>query len=114
MYFSHLSRQVFVKLEKPALEKSEGELRTQITNARERFLNITLEAFKLSDENRNFLSKELEQYEGAAQQAVEGNLMLMHLSDEDIPFPSKTEKWTLLQAIFFASTVCTTIGKFSN
>lgn len=103
---------MFVKLEKPALEQSEAELRTQITIAREQFLNITLQAFKLSDENRNFLSKELELYEEAAQQAVEGNLALIHSNDDDDPFPSKAEKWTLMQAIFFASTVCTTIGKF--
>lgn len=101
-----------MRLEKPALEDREAYLRTQITTAREKFLNITIQAFQLTDEKRNFLSKELEQYEVAAQEAVEGNLMLIHSNDEDDPYPSKAEKWTLMQAIFFASTVCTTIGKF--
>lgn len=51
-----------------------------------------------------FLLKQLVIYEQAAQDAVAGNLLL------EEPFLPKSEKWTIMQAIFFASTVCTTIG----
>jgi hypothetical protein len=65
--------------------------------------------------NLEFLSDQLSIYEEEAQKAVEGNLMLTNttskeLNGTDHAFPIQSEKWTLMQAIFFASTICTTIG----
>jgi hypothetical protein len=75
-----------------------------------------VDSFEEKSFNRSFLIGQLEEYEKAAQAAVEGNLDLLITEGDDESvqiFPSKAEKWTLMQAIFFASTVCTTIGKHS-
>lgn len=67
--------------------------------------------------DKNYLSEQLDSYEKAAQDAVEGNLMLTDVNANDTlqkQFPSKGDKWTIMQAIFFASTVCTTIGEIEN
>lgn len=101
---------MFIKLEKPALNLSELELRENISNAREDFINNIINEFRGKTPNETYLSEQLEIYEKAAQEAVEGNLMLANITT-DLPFPPKSDKWTLPQAIFFASTVCTTIGK---
>lgn len=50
---------------------------------------------------------ELQQYEEAAENAVLGGLSL----DPDRDYPVFVEKWSILQAVFFSSTVLTTIGK---
>lgn len=101
---------MFIKLEKPSLIESELEIRENITTAREDFINNILNEFRSNNPNESYLSEELEIYEKAAQKAVEGNLMLTNVTT-DFPFPPKSDKWTLPQAIFFASTVCTTIGE---
>lgn len=56
------------------------------------------------------VSLELAKYEVAAQHAVQGGLLL----SSDSNFPVITEKWSILQAVFFSSTVLTTIGKFEQ
>lgn len=46
-----------------------------------------------------------------AQDAVSGGIILSSLNHNDtLPY---TKKWNIMQAIFFSSTVLTTIGKFS-
>ena len=99
--------QVFVKLERPALEEREAKLRNEMILAREDFIE-SISKYSES-QNKSFLMEQLKMYEEKAQEAVEGNLMLT-IADGIDPFPAQTEKWTILQAIFFASTVCTTIG----
>ena len=42
----------------------------------------------------------------AVQEAAEGGLLIE--ADED--FPPQNDKWSMMQAVFFASTVLTTIG----
>lgn len=100
-----------MQLERPALEKSERHLRDNIIKARDEFISNIINSHDL---NETYLSSQLELYEKAAQDAVEGNLDLINAKDTELePFPSKGEKWTIPQAIFFASTVCTTIGDLS-
>lgn len=43
----------------------------------------------------------------AVQQAAEGGLLIV--ADKD--FPEPYERWSILQAVFFSSTVLTTIGE---
>lgn len=106
---------MFVKLERPTLEQSTLELRGNITRARMSFIEDVILAHKENYLDVGFLKEQLEYYEQAAQDAVEGNLQLSNADSNDTAeqFPSKAEKWTLIQAMFFASTVCTTIGEFS-
>lgn len=97
------------------MEASELELRESITEARETFLESMIRALEKNELDKAYLSKHLETYETAAQAAVEGNLALISnaVNDTSIEaFPSKAVKWTLMQAVFFASTICTTIGQY--
>lgn len=57
-------------------------------------------------------------YEEAVQEAAEAGLLIGFVADtidkdgndeSDLP-PVETERWNVLQAVFFASTVLTTIG----
>ncbi|KAH8323896.1 hypothetical protein KR067_010564 [Drosophila pandora] len=52
------------------------------------------------------LAFELAKYEAAVQEAAEGGLLIV--ADKD--FPEPYERWSILQAVFFSSTVLTTIG----
>lgn len=52
------------------------------------------------------LSLELAKYESAVQSAAQSGLLLNAIED----FPPKTDKWSIVQAVFFSSTVITTIG----
>ena len=60
----------------------------------------------------------LRTYEEAVQEAAEAGLLVSFVTDtidqdnraeSDLP-PVVTERWSILQAVFFASTVLTTIG----
>lgn len=46
----------------------------------------------------------------AVQLAAEGGLLIV--ADKD--FPEPYERWSILQAVFFSSTVLTTIGKIGG
>ncbi|CRK90411.1 CLUMA_CG004127, isoform A [Clunio marinus] len=104
---------VFVTLERPALEANEAELRASITIAREKFIEVILDAHTEDYLDIQYLTEQLEEYEQTAQDAVEGNLQLVFEKSNDTEvekFPAKGEKWSIMQAVFFAATVCTTIG----
>ncbi|KAG5668279.1 hypothetical protein PVAND_016226 [Polypedilum vanderplanki] len=106
---------VFVQLEHPPMKENEYELRNNISISRSEFIQIIIDAHNDNDLNENFISEKLQEYEMVAQAAVEGNLQLTNTAGNitntnDIAFPVQSEKWTLMQAIFFASTICTTIG----
>lgn len=75
-----------------------------------------LRALEKNELDKAYLSRNLDIYEEAAQKAVQGNLdLISNFENPEIEsFPSSVEKWTLMQAIFFASTVCTTIGTQNN
>lgn len=104
--------QVFVQLEHPALKQNEESLRLNISLQRQTFIADVMEAHENEDLDAEFFSVLLQHYEEIAQAAVEGNLQLTN-TDKNLTeaFPVQSEKWTILQAIFFASTICTTIGK---
>lgn len=57
----------------------------------------------------SFLSRKLGDYEEVVQQAVRGGVSLP--LDPHIP-PALQGRWNFLQAVFFASTVLTTIGTY--
>lgn len=98
--------QVFVRLERPSLEATEVELRENITAARQVFIEELIFAVEHKHFDESYLIDQLKIYEEATQAAVEGGLDITNSTS----FPSKSQKWTLIQAVFFASTVCTTIG----
>lgn len=64
------------------------------------------------------VSVKLHDYEKVVQEAAEAGLLISFVTDiidhqddskSELP-PVMTERWSVLQAIFFASTVLTTIG----
>lgn len=60
----------------------------------------------------------LKDYESAVQNAVQAGLfinLVYEINDpenRDKKPPMKTDRWSILQAVFFASTVLTTIGNY--
>lgn len=65
------------------------------------------------------VSVKLREYEQVVQEAAQSGLLITFVSDTidqenrdttDLP-PIVIERWSILQAVFFASTVLTTIGK---
>lgn len=109
---THLApKKVFVTLEKPGLNDTEFALRENVTEARQTFIDDVIYSMSTNSLSEANLNEMLELYERKAQEAVEGDLMLVSDDKNGSSFPSKGEKWTMLQAIFFASTVCTTIGE---
>lgn len=74
---------------------------------RKTFIDDIIHAHENDELDAEYLSEQLQYYEEVAEKAVGGNLQLNVTEN----FPVQSEKWTILQAIFFASTICTTIGK---
>jgi hypothetical protein len=105
-----------VRLEHPALKEREAELRENVSLRREIFIEDIIYAHDHNYLDLEYLSSQLEHYEEAAQMAVEGNLALVNtsLSISDGAFPPQAQKWDLMEAIFFAATICTTIGESYN
>jgi hypothetical protein len=90
-------------------------LKNEATTSRKEFIKLIMEAHNESnyfDFNEELIDKHLKDYENVAHEAVEIGLKL---GENEITnhteFQSQGEKWTILQAVFFASTVCTTIGE---
>jgi len=102
-----------VRIEQEPMKENEQQLRRNISISRSTFISDVLYAKDTNDLDFSYLSEQLKYYEQAVEQAVGGNLQMLHtdLNDTDpMAFPVQSEKWTLMQAIFFASTICTTIG----
>lgn len=68
------------------------------------------------------VSVNLRDYEETVQEAAEAGLLVgfvadtidhQNRADSDLP-PVATERWSVLQAVFFASTVLTTIGEANS
>ncbi|XP_017011109.1 TWiK family of potassium channels protein 7 [Drosophila takahashii] len=96
---------IFRHLERPAEVERLSHLKDVVKTHRERFMHTILN----NTEVRNLdelLSFELAKYEAAVQLAAEGGLLI----DKDKDFPEPYERWSILQAVFFSSTVLTTIG----
>ena len=95
------------------MKNEEQIARTNISISREEFLDNVLYASDNNELNITGLSKLLSDYEKLVQMAVESNLQMnfTNLNDTELEsFPVQSEKWTLMQAIFFGATICTTIG----
>ncbi|KAH8303350.1 hypothetical protein KR059_008701 [Drosophila kikkawai] len=96
---------IFRHLERPAEVERLSYLKDVVKTHRERFMDTVLNNTEVHN-LRELLSFELAKYEAAVQQAAEGGLLIV--VDKD--FPEPYERWSILQAVFFSSTVLTTIG----
>ncbi|XP_030245117.1 TWiK family of potassium channels protein 9 [Drosophila navojoa] len=103
--FFTLLTQIFRHLERPAEVARLTQLKDVVKTQRERFMSTILNNTEVNNLNE-LLSFELAKYEAAVQQAAEGGLLIV--ADKD--FPEPYERWSILQAVFFSSTVLTTIG----
>ncbi|XP_017121473.1 TWiK family of potassium channels protein 7 [Drosophila elegans] len=96
---------IFRHLERPAEVERLSHLKDVVKTHRERFMHTILNNTDVHNLDV-LLSFELAKYEAAVQQAAEGGLLIV--ADKD--FPEPYERWSILQAVFFSSTVLTTIG----
>ncbi|XP_020278393.1 TWiK family of potassium channels protein 7-like [Pseudomyrmex gracilis] len=118
MLYTAIGGLVFRQIELPAeLERLE-RLRAKLRAQRYRFVESVFNNTDVSN-LRTLVSVELRDYEEAVQEAAEAGLLVSFVADiivqndraesTNLP-PVVTERWSVLQAIFFASTVLTTIG----
>lgn len=108
LFSSFAPFKIFREFELPAELTRISKLRDAVRLQRKQFLA----AITNNTDVRNlekYVSIELSNYERVVQDAASGGLIL---SVED-DFPIGTEKWSVMQAVFFASTVLTTIGEFT-
>lgn len=99
---------IFRELELPhELERIEV-VRAKVKSQRDQFVLSITNSSEIRDLDNldEYVSSELQKYEEAAQSAVEGGLRL-NATDN---FPVIFRKWSVAQAVFFSSTVLTTIG----
>ncbi|XP_032686686.1 TWiK family of potassium channels protein 7 [Odontomachus brunneus] len=117
MLYTVIGGLVFRQIELPAelgrLERLRAKLRTQ----RYRFVESVCNNTDVAN-LRTLVSVNLRDYEDAVQEAAEAGLLIGFVADtidhqdradSNLP-PIATERWSVLQAVFFASTVLTTIG----
>ncbi|TGZ56906.1 TWiK family of potassium channels protein 7, partial [Temnothorax longispinosus] len=106
-------RQIELPAELKRLERLRAKLRAQRYHFVESVSNNT-DVFNL----HTLVSVKLRDYEEVVQEAAEAGLLISFVTDiidqddcnkSELP-PVVTERWNVLQAIFFASTVLTTIG----
>lgn len=103
IYFTFF--QVFRELELPAELKRIKDLRSLVRVRRDHFVSAISNNTDVSN-LETLVKVELARYEEAVQAAAQGGLII----EADNDFPMSVEKWSILQAIFFCSTVLTTIG----
>ncbi|XP_004529768.1 TWiK family of potassium channels protein 7 [Ceratitis capitata] len=96
---------VFRQLERPAELERLQYLKGVVKTHREKFITTILNNTDVLNLNE-LIAKELAKYEVAVQEAAEGGLLI----EADKDFPEPYERWSILQAVFFSSTVLTTIG----
>ncbi|XP_071644715.1 LOW QUALITY PROTEIN: potassium channel subfamily K member 15-like [Temnothorax longispinosus] len=117
MLYTAIGGLIFRQIELPAelkrLERLRAKLRAQRYHFVESVSNNT-DVFNL----HTLVSVKLRDYEEVVQEAAEAGLLISFVTDiidqddcnkSELP-PVVTERWNVLQAIFFASTVLTTIG----
>ncbi|XP_036320190.1 TWiK family of potassium channels protein 7 [Rhagoletis pomonella] len=96
---------VFRQLERPAELERLQYLKGVVKTHREKFITTILNNTDVLNLDV-LIAKELANYEVAVQEAAEGGLLI----EADKDFPEPYERWSILQAVFFSSTVLTTIG----
>jgi potassium channel subfamily K, invertebrate len=82
------------------------ELRDTIRAHRKFFVGLIVNNTDVSNLER-LVSVELSRYETVVQSAAQGGLEI----EADKDYPTSVDKWSILQAVFFSSTVLTTIGE---
>uniref|UniRef100_T1GAC1 Uncharacterized protein n=1 Tax=Megaselia scalaris TaxID=36166 RepID=T1GAC1_MEGSC len=102
--FLLLSLQIFRQLERPAEEQRIASLRQIVRTQRQEFISVILNTTENLDA---ILLDQLEKYEMSVQEAAEGGLLILAVKD----YPQLYDKWSMMQAVFFSSTVLTTIGE---
>ncbi|XP_067206623.1 TWiK family of potassium channels protein 7 isoform X2 [Linepithema humile] len=108
---------VFRQIELPAELRRLERLRAKLRTQRYRFVESVANNTDVSN-FQTLISMNLRVYEEMVQEAAEAGLLVSFVTDiidyadrvdSDLP-PVVTERWSVLQAVFFASTVLTTIG----
>ncbi|KOB65170.1 Catalytic subunit of protein kinase A [Operophtera brumata] len=100
---SILHQKVFRALEYPVELAKQEFHRERLVSQREYLIQFVVE---YSGNNSEELSEHLAYYERVLEEASDGGLSL----NVKVNFPPAEEKWSILQAVFFASTVLTTIA----
>ncbi|XP_076618032.1 uncharacterized protein LOC143340226 isoform X1 [Colletes latitarsis] len=109
--------QVFRHIELPAELARLENLRANLRTSRRSFVDSVSNNTDVSN-LETLVSVKLRAYEEAVQEAAQGGLLISFVADTidqedrgtvDMP-PIVSERWSILQAVFFASTVLTTIG----
>ncbi|XP_077263124.1 LOW QUALITY PROTEIN: potassium channel subfamily K member 15-like [Temnothorax americanus] len=117
MLYTAIGGLIFRQIELPAELKRLERLRAKLRAQRYRFVESVsnnTDVFNL----HTLVSVKLRDYEEVVQEAAEAGLLISFVTDiidqddcskSELP-PVVTERWNVLQAVFFASTVLTTIG----
>ncbi|XP_076686833.1 uncharacterized protein LOC143378763 isoform X6 [Andrena cerasifolii] len=117
MLYTAIGGLVFRHIELPAELARLEHLRANLRSHRHLFVHSVSNNTDVSN-LRTLVSVKLRAYEEAVQEAAQGGLLVSFVTDTigqedrgatDLP-PIITERWSVLQAVFFASTVLTTIG----
>ncbi|XP_076240188.1 TWiK family of potassium channels protein 7 [Calliopsis andreniformis] len=117
MLYTAVGGLVFRHIELPAELTRLENLRANLRMQRHLFVDSISNNTDVSN-LRTLVSIKLRAYEEAVQEAAQGGLLVSFVADtidredrslSDLP-PIVTERWSVLQAVFFASTVLTTIG----
>ncbi|KAK9303396.1 hypothetical protein QLX08_004888 [Tetragonisca angustula] len=117
MLYTAIGGLVFRHIELPAELTRLEVLRANLRAERYSFINAVSNNTDVSN-LRTLVSVKLRAYEEAVQEAAQGGFLISFVTDTvgqenrdpaDLP-PIATERWSVLQAVFFASTVLTTIG----
>ncbi|XP_014485581.1 PREDICTED: TWiK family of potassium channels protein 7 [Dinoponera quadriceps] len=117
MLYTVIGGLVFRHIELPAELGRLERLRAKLRMQRYRFVESVYNNTDVSN-LRTLVSVNLRDYEEAVQEAAEAGLLVGFVADtiehqdradSELP-PVATERWSVLQAVFFASTVLTTIG----
>ncbi|CAL7952366.1 unnamed protein product [Xylocopa violacea] len=117
MLYTAIGGLVFRHIELPAELARLEALRANLCDQRYSFVDSVSNNTDVSN-LRTLVSVKLRAYEEAVQKAAQGGLLVSSLINTidqedrgtiDLP-PIVTERWSVLQAVFFASTVLTTIG----
>ncbi|XP_043526139.1 uncharacterized protein LOC122537192 isoform X2 [Frieseomelitta varia] len=117
MLYTAIGGLVFRHIELPAELTRLEILRANLRAERYSFINAVSNNTDVSN-LRTLVSVKLRAYEEAVQEAAQGGFLISFVTDTvdqenrdaaDLP-PIVTERWSVLQAVFFASTVLTTIG----
>uniref|UniRef100_A0A182SIB2 Potassium channel domain-containing protein n=1 Tax=Anopheles maculatus TaxID=74869 RepID=A0A182SIB2_9DIPT len=98
---------IFREFERPAEVARIQGLRKLLSQHRLGFINAIVNNTSVQNLDQ-LLAFELKKYEQVVQDAAQGGILI----DADQNFPVAVEKWSVLQAVFFASTVITTIGTY--